>query len=450
METDGSVTELRDVEFYLNGIYDLLQSSNYYGDIMTYYGDLTGDDMKSYKSTSHAVNYYLFKYTKDNASSTIFAHCYEILNNINTVLPQLEELEFVPDSETENVAGATVVSQEYFNDMKGELLTIRALVYFDLTRIYGYPYLKDNGASLSIPLLTEPVGKDAKPARDTVEESYQLIIKDLTEAIALLGEAKKEGKINKWAAMTLLSRAYLYKGDNQNALAIAEEAITGAEKRGYGLWSNEEYAEIWATPFNSELLFEIVNLVTDSEGKSGVGYYYEKYNMIATDKFYKNYLKNSNDVRKELVSSASSSRPYCKKFPAQGNKTYEDCNVPVFRLSELYLNAAEAAIKTGTAEAMEKARKYLAPIYARTTESLDDVATIDLDLVLEQRRIEFWGEGHRFFDLMRNNKKVIRTDYLDEVTEDAREFDWNWYKIVLPMPRSEMNVNENMIDNPEY
>ena len=50
------------------------------------------------------------------------------------------------------------------------------------------------------------------------------------------------------------------------------------------------------------------------------------------------------------------------------------------------------------------------PIYARTGKDLDAVADedINLDLVLEQRRIEFWGEGQRFFDLLRNNKKVIR------------------------------------------
>ena len=97
-------------------------------------------------------------------------------------------------------------------------------------------------------------------------------------------------------------------------------------------------------------------------------------------------------------------------------------------------------------------RKYLAPIYARTGENLDDVADEDitLDLVLEQRRIEFWGEGQRFFDLMRNNKRVVRTDCLSEVPEEARSFDWNYYKIVLPVPKHEMEYNENMVQNPEY
>ena len=78
------------------------------------------------------------------------------------------------------------------------------------------------------------------------------------------------------------------------------------------MWTNDEYAKIWATPFNSELLFEIVNLTTDSPGKSSIGYLSTKYNLIATEKYLKDYMKdNSYDVRSQMVSTASSSKPYC-------------------------------------------------------------------------------------------------------------------------------------------
>ena len=71
-------------------------------------------------------------------------------------------------------------------------------------------------------------------------------------------------------------------------------------------------------------------------------------------------------------------------------------------------------------------------------------------MVLEQRRIEFWGEGQRFFDLLRNGKSVERKDHLSEVPDEALNFDWNYYKIVLPVPNHEMEYNENMVQNPEY
>lgn len=69
IETEGSLNELRDFEFVLNGAYSSMQSSSYYGADMMCYGDLTGDDMKSYKSSSTNVSFYTFKYNKNNGPS---------------------------------------------------------------------------------------------------------------------------------------------------------------------------------------------------------------------------------------------------------------------------------------------------------------------------------------------------------------------------------------------
>lgn len=451
IETEGSLTELRDFEFVLNGAYSSMQSSGYYGANMVCYGDLTGDDMKSYKSSNTNVSYYTFKYNKTNGPSGFWETYYSIGKNLNILLRDIESIELVPDRVITTPKLEKLTEQVYHDDLKGEALAIRALLLFDVTRLYGYPYLKDNGASLAVPIIDKVLeDKNFKPSRNTTAQCYKAITDDLIEAVKLLRPVKKEGKINKWAAMTLLSRVYLYMGNNGEAYNVATEAIKGAEKQGYKLWTNDEYAKIWATPFNSELLFEIVNLTTDSPGKSSIGYLCTKYNLIATEKYWKKYMKEkSDDVRSQMVSTASSSKPFCLKYPAQGDKSYEDANIPIFRLSELYLNAAEAAVKK---DDITNTRKYLKPIYARTGENLDDLSddAITLDLVLEQRRIEFWGEGQRFFDLIRNNKKVERTDYLSEVPEEARSFDWNYYKIVLPVPNHEMEYNENMVQNPEY
>lgn len=451
IETEGSLTELRDFEFVLNGAYSSMQSSNYYGADMVCYGDLTGDDMKSYKSSSTNVSYYTFKYNKTNGPSGFWGMYYGVAKNLNILLRDIESIELVPDRVITTPKLEKLTEQVYHDDLKGEALAIRALLLFDVTRLYGYPYLKDNGTSLAVPIIDKVVeDKNFKPSRNTTAQCYKAITDDLIEAVKLLRPVKKEGKINKWAAMTLLSRVYLYMGNNGEAYNVAIEAIKGAEKQGYKLWTNDEYAKIWATPFNSELLFEIVNLTTDSPGKSSIGYLCTKYNLIATEKYWKKYMKEkSDDVRSQMVSTESSSKPYCLKYPAQGDKSYEDANIPIFRLSELYLNAAEAAVKK---DDITNTRKYLKPIYARTGENLDDLPddAITLDLVLEQRRIEFWGEGQRFFDLIRNNKRVERTDYLSEVPEEARSFDWNYYKIVLPVPNHEMEYNENMVQNPDY
>lgn len=307
IETDGSLTELRDFEFVLNGAYNSMQSANYYGASLICYGDLAGDDMKSYKSTSYYVNYYTFKYNKTNGPSEFWDMYYGVGKNLNILLRDIEKIDLVPDRVITTPKMERLTEQEYYNDLKGEALAIRAMLLFDMTRLYGYPYTKDNGASLAVPIIDKVVDdKDVKPTRNTTAECYKAVLDDLTQAIPMLRPVKKEGKINKWAAMALLSRVYLYMGKNEEALATAAEAIKGAEKTGYRLWTNDEYAKIWATPFNSELLFEIVNLTSDSPGKSSIGYLSNRYNLIATNKFWKKYLKNMpNDVRRQMVSTES-------------------------------------------------------------------------------------------------------------------------------------------------
>ena len=448
IDSDEAIQELRDLEFALNGIYSTMQSGNYYGGQMTYFGDIAADDMMSYKTTSSGASFYLYKYNKDNATNSFWSVYYTLSKNIAIAMNAMEEIEMdiVADREFTTPGGRVTTEGEFYNELRGQALAIRALALFDMTRLYGYPYMKDQGASLSVPIVTDVVDMDYKPSRNTVKESYEVILIDLNEAVSIINEKPRDGRLNKWAVYTLLSRVHLYMGNDDLALDAAEKGIQGALNHGFGLLDNDEYAGAWSKPFNKEFIFEIVNLTTDSPGKSSVGYYYRRYNMIATNKFFKNKLAKSNDVRKALVSTASSRRPFCMKFPEQDGKSYEDCNVVVFRMSELYLNAAEAAVKLGN---NTKALEYFLPIYKRTNE-VWQASEVTMDDILEQRRVEFWGEGHRFFDLMRNNQRIERTDYLDAVPMDARSFDWDFYRIVLPIPRKETNLNENIQQNPGY
>lgn len=230
IETDGSLTELRDFEFVLNGAYSSMQSSNYYGANMMCYGDLTGDDMKSYKSTSTNVNYYTFKFNKTNGPSGFWGVYYGIGKNINILLRDIEKIELVPDRIITTPKMESLTEQVYYNDLKGEALAIRALLLFDMTRLYGYPYTKDNGASLAVPIIDQVVNdKNVKPSRNTTAQCYKAVVDDLTQAISLLRNVKKEGKINKWAAMTLLSRVLSVYGQRQGSLGNCYRSYKGSQ-----------------------------------------------------------------------------------------------------------------------------------------------------------------------------------------------------------------------------
>ena len=104
--------------------------------------------------------------------------------------------------------------------------------------------------------------------------------------------------------MSLLARAYLYKGDNVNALKMAEAAIEGAEANKWALWSNKEYATAWSNDASAaapgEILFEMVINTPESQGKETMGRLNSKDgydDMCITVSFY-HLLKEDPDITK--------------------------------------------------------------------------------------------------------------------------------------------------------
>lgn len=451
--SEGSLVNLTDFQYSLNGIYSAMQNSDGYTGRIVYYGDVTADDVQAASATKRTGSYYLLKYTKDNAPSSLWKIPYQLIRNANIIL---EEIDNIPETE-ENKAERS--------DIIGQALTLRALALFDLTRIYGYPYAKDNGASLGACIVEDVRTIDSKPARNTVAECYDAVIKDLNNAIPQLSPDFNFGKLNRWGAMLLLSRAYLYKGDNENALKVAEEAIAGAEKKKYRLWDNEKYPTAWADERSAsdpgEVLFEIVNTTVDSPGKESMGYlcWRSGYSdMILTSSFFGLLSEDPDDVRNKVY-ELYKAKAYINKYQPQKNENQADANIPLLRLSELYLNAAEAAVKLGN---NAKAIEYLEPIVERANpEKTVQGETISLERVLNERRKELFGEGHRLYDALRNNQTIERKDVkIDAVSstkhlsmpDEAKKFDWNYYRVVLPIPKFEIDTNPNIAaqQNPGY
>lgn len=453
--TETAIQSLNDVEYSLNGIYDVMRNAYYYSGRMIYYGDVTGDDAQAIKTGKRTTSYYMLDYTKDTGPSTHWSYSYRIIQNCNIILSQIDGLHCTDDE------------RDNFNDLKGQALAIRGLALFDLTRFFGYPYAKDNGTSLGVPIVTEVSNTADKPSRNTVAECYDAIIKDLKAGSELLSEKFNKGKINKWAAMLLLSRAYLYMEDNRNALATAEAAIAGAERNKYRLWTHDEYATVWGTDFAAsdpgEVLFELVNLTVDGVGKESIAYLcwqggYDDYCL--TSSFYELMQEDPDDVRNKAYTVVSKTkRAYIAKYQPQNGKAVEDSNIPILRLSELYLIAAEAAVKLND---NDKAVKYLDAIVHRANpgKTMKGEKVTLTDVLLERRK-ELFGEGHRFFDALRNHQTIVRreaTKDFPEIAEtshlkmpdESMSFDWNYYRVVLPIPKAEMNSNPNMKQNPTY
>ena len=444
-----AIKNLVDADYAINGIYSTFQSYEYYGARMQYYADVTGDDMQATGTNKRSSQFYMMISNTDNVYNSLWSMPHIVIRYTNNILSQIDALEVVPAEQAKK------------DDIKGQALALRALALFDITRVFGGTFQKDNGASLGGCIITEIPGPDYMPARNTVSECYTQIINDLVAAIPLLKSTKNDGKINRWAAKTLLSRVYLYKGDNLNALQQAEEAITGATSNGYRLWTNTEYASstaAWKSKFTPEVLFEVVNNVSDRAGNDGIAYLMLRsgYNdIVLTEAFLTLLNEDPNDVRHLLTKLETSSSSFNKTRPVYLLKytgpesDVRNANIPVIRISEAYLNAAESAVKLTD---NVKAIQYLDPIVKRANPANAVTGTVTLEQVIKERRKEFVGEGHRQFDAMRNNETLTRSGgwHIPGLIDEVKSYDRNYFHAILPIPRYEIDANNNMEQNPGF
>ncbi len=446
-ESSEAIKSARDAQYALNGIYDILRGYEYYGARMTYYADVTGEDLLANGDTKRTAKYYLFDWNEDTAPSSLWYQPYRVLRNVNNILDY-----------TNSLSEASLTDE--LRDIKGQALALRGMAHFDLVKVYGKPYTMDGGASLGVPIQLVKSEPTSKPSRNTVKEVYTQIIKDLDDAVKLLGIARNDGKINKFAAQQLLARAYLYTGQDQLAYNHATTLITdaAASKAKYVLWSNADYSTVWAKDFTSEILFQLSLTKTEPGPKSkenmGNLMWRSGYDDIVLSNDYLDLINaDPADVRHKIITKYTNSKKvdfyYLNKYPGNtaAGENPEFADIPVLRLSEAYLIAAEAAVKlTDNLNAL----KYLNAIVTRANPAKVLSGTVTLDRVMEERRRELVGEGHRLFDAMRNDMRIERkgANHVSPLLRpETKSFDRSFSKILMPIPRGEVDTNPNVKPN---
>lgn len=131
----------------------------------------------------------------------------------------------------------------------------------------------------------------------------------------------------------------------------------------------------------------------------------------------------------------------CKDCPTSKNLNYNN-NKRIYRFAETLLNAAELLIETGgsTSEALG----YLNQVRQRA--GLDNVTQCDILTLLNERHLEFCGEGKRYFDLVRTGyaAQVLKPD-----TYNYRTNTWSPSKKHIPLAQSELDADPTLVQN-EY
>lgn len=473
-DADAALTSSSDLAAARTGMYAALKGNSnlvdYYGQQFFVYGDVHAGDDYQYNNlggSNRASFYYDMNYqtasefsSSTSSSNVAWKSPYIVIGRANRIIAAAE------GGALSDAAEAKATIDQYAAEAK----VLRALAHFDLVRIYGKPYTEDQGASLGVPLVTEVLESNAKPARSTVAEVYTQVVKDLTEAISsnALATETEPGYVSVWGAKAILSRVYLNMGDYANALSVAEDIIKNS---GAALWTRDQYFKAWdaSTPNESEFLFRLnVAGSTDSNDLNGIGNLQQREGykeMVATKKFVDMLTSDPEDVRNEMflpataakeVATYGTNKVYLNKLRGQGGNLRNVTIVPIIRLSEVYLTAAECAFRNND---KTKAVEYLNDLVKNRTTTEASLATVDnitLERILIERRKELIGEGQRYFDALRNNETITRyTSEADKgwhktLSKDAQSFDRDYFKAIAAIPQAEINANPNIKQNTGY
>jgi hypothetical protein len=453
-DAQTAIQTANDAKVMINGLMNKMASSDYYGRNFVLYGDVKGGDLTIISQGRGLDALYTFNHSKSsNNYSGFWNQIYHCILQANNIIASIDRLK---------AAG----SNENFDSYKGQALTARAIMYFDLARLYGKSYTQDK-ASFGVPNVTQPLEATAQPLRATVEENYTQILKDLKDAEPLLSKTKSNGYLNYYGNKAIQARVYLTMAKYAEALTAAQEIINS---NVYKLYSNAEWVGSWKTQFGSESIFEFGILPNETDlGNNSLGAYLRRQGhgssqilgwFMASDYFLNRLKQDPTDVRWGVMSyDESSTTRLGAGYKYSGSTTLEGdgkgsssaVNIKVIRLSEIYLIAAEAAYytdKTLAANYLNQIRKR-SPTLAPAT-----AATITLDMIMEERSKELFAEGQRFFDMLRLNLPITYNDEFGGITVSQRPktIDRSFQKTVLPIPQDEINANPGLEaqQNPGY
>lgn len=370
---------------------------------------------------------------------------YKIINDANTVIEQGEK-----------EANPSVATQQLI----GECYFLRAFCHFNLVRLFAVPY-SVNPSAAGIILRTSSNDNPQK-ARATVQEVYASVIADAVKAASLMNQPRGVQYASKEAAEALLSRVALYKGDNQSAIDYSTLVINSGR---FTESSASSFPTLFANAIsNPETIFCIAFTSLDDYGKFGsiASQYYSNGNSgwgeeYASKPLRDLYAQHAEDVRASYITPSVDATGavqtkngipmyYVTKFSFQGGSPTLSSPI-MFRLSEMYLNRAEAEAKLqqtklalDDVDMIRKNRGLQNSLYNGSVPANLSV----LDAVLQERRLELAFEGHRTYDVYRNKQSMNRTYWgyhlpgLKESDIDLSVDPANYANMIIPYTSSKI------------
>jgi len=423
---ETSINTVEDLQGLLYGAYNRMTSSSYYGRDFIIYGEVRSDNTFSNGNSGRFVTIAAMDIGNNEAYTTnTWSQMYAVIASANIII------------RAEGITG----DQDEIDHIKGQAYAIRALVHFDLLKLYGQQHVIGGDPTLGVPYITEYKSGDLLPSRNTVDQVKGFINNDLNTALTLMSVSLNDPaaqSLTTYAVNAIQARIAIYFGDWAEARTACEAVINSGN---YDIIPAASFATIWNTDSPVNSVFELAYSSTDNANINGLQYIYRgtSYGDIEVLDTLAN-LFEANDVRGFVDGMFGYEGSKLRNMGKYPSIDYSD-DIFLIRYEEVILNYAEALYELSDANALT----YLNMIPAERNAT--PYTGISKDSILLERRKELCFEGFRFDDLARTGSDIPLVSPFQQTHKGPT---YGSYKYAFPIPRVELNANSNMIQNYGY
>lgn len=433
----------------LNGIYIDLNSDALYGqslsvEMIEVMGGAyaIGTDNSVWGNYKDLSNYqYGTEYWRNRLDQT-WNKAYALILNCNKILENIDQ-------------NQDLFTGGNYYAVKGEALALRAMLHFDMLRLFGPVYAKDSDKK-AIPYYNKQTNSP-EPIL-TAKEVAEKVVADLEEARILLANdpVKTEGtlmsgsqdgtsnfmryralRLNYYAVEALLARVNLYMGNKTEAFKYATDVIKTADQ---GIFPFVDKSLVIGSPadpdriFSSEVLFALTNT---SRSKIHKNFYdpsrLPNYVFRMDDNLMSNIVYGGaattggyqDDYRYRANWIATGSNRYFYKYSDMvANGSIQNTMIPMIRLGEMFLIAAESQ-----SDNLANGVQYVNAL--RRNRGVANLQTLTPDLLKYEYIRELYGEGQLFYLYKRLNSDIITSS---NANKNPKASDLIF---VVPLPDSE-------------
>lgn len=316
----------------------------------------------------------------------------------------------------------------------GEVKTIRAIAYYYLINMFG-----------DVPLVVNTSFEESSSMPKTqVSVVVSQIINDLIDAEANLSTAyptNNRGRVNRYVASALLARVYLLGGNWQKAEAKSSEVINAGI---YTLSTNLN--SVFTSTSSNEVLWRLVrDLSNTADGAVFIPSstttrptYALTPQLLAA--FTAGDQRKSAWTAKNTVSGVDYFYPY--KYKSRLSTQSAEYLV-IIRLAEMYLIRAEARANLNNLSGAQSDLNVIRNRAGLPNTAASTQSTL-IAAIQSENQVEFFCEfGHRWIDLKRTNT-------IDQVLSVVKGSNWQTTDQLFPIPKSELDKNPFLTQNPGY